>query len=143
MLIREDALDITPPGIHLPLDGADLAIRFRILEVRRKRLIERQIDFVAYCRAQAAALRQDGDRCQFDELRASILRVALSYERIATSTEHFVHRFRRPGAADGLDHPDHSVVSVVPVPLRHRPTPDAPQAAMRTGNASMPRMKLA
>jgi len=96
-------MDTPPRGNNLLLAG-DLAIRARMLEVRGERLIKRQIDFAAYCRTQSAAVRKVGDRCRFPELRATLLRLALSYERIAASTEHFVRRLTTPAAAGVLDH---------------------------------------
>jgi hypothetical protein len=72
-----------------------------MLEVRRERLIRRQIEFAAYCRTQAARVRQDGERCRFRELSAAILRVALSYERMAAAADQLVRRY--PSLAGSLE----------------------------------------
>jgi hypothetical protein len=85
-------MDTIPPGNRLPLAG-DLVIRTRVLELRCKRLIRRQIDFAAFCRAQAAALTRDAAECRFPDLRAILFRIALHYDRIAASAEQLVGRF--------------------------------------------------
>jgi hypothetical protein len=57
MALWEDEMDITPPRQFLPLAG-DLAIQARVLEVQCQRLIQRQIEFAAYCRKQAVDAKQ-------------------------------------------------------------------------------------
>jgi hypothetical protein len=105
-------MEAAPPGHFSPLAG-DLAIRARILEIRQKRLIERQLEFAAYCRAQAAAVRQDGAKSRFPELRAAMLHVVQSYERMAARSEELVCRFGLPSG----------------VPDPRPPEPDAAEAA--------------
>jgi hypothetical protein len=79
----------------LPALPDDLALRARVLAIRADLLIRQQGDFVVHCRTQAAALRQSGERCGFAELRATIFRLASSYEQLAASTEQFVRRFAK------------------------------------------------
>jgi hypothetical protein len=94
-------LDINFAGNFLPIAG-DLSIRARMLKVRADRLLRRQLDFAAYCRAQAATARQHSERSRFPELAGSMLRVALSYERIAEATEELVRRFAKSAADPGV-----------------------------------------
>ena len=91
-IVLGDELDINSAQNFAPIAG-DIFVRVRLLKARADRLLRRQIDFAAYCRAQAAAARRSCERSRFPELHRSMLRVALSYERMAKSSEELVSRF--------------------------------------------------
>jgi hypothetical protein len=64
----------------------------RHLETQIERLMARQISYARYCRTRAAAVRESAEKITFPELQATLLRLALSYERIADSVELCIRR---------------------------------------------------
>jgi hypothetical protein len=57
------------------------------IEAQIDQLMARQIGYARYCRTRAAAVRGSAEQIKFPELRATMLTLALSYERIARSVE--------------------------------------------------------
>ena len=98
-------MDSISTAVFPALTG-DLAFRARVLEIRHRRLIQRQISFAVYCRRQAVAARQDAERSGFPELRAAMLRIAESYERMAATTDQFVRRFTPAAGRPDRQFPD-------------------------------------
>ena len=57
------------------------------IEAQIDQLMARQIGYARYCRTRAAAVRESAEQIKFPELRATMLKLALTYERIARSVE--------------------------------------------------------
>jgi hypothetical protein len=68
------------------------AARARHIDAQIDRLLARQISYARYCRTRAAAVRESAEGIQFPEIRATMLTLALSYERIADSVEQCIRR---------------------------------------------------
>jgi len=66
--------------------------RARHIEAQIDQLLARQIGYARYCRTRATDVRESAERIQFPELRATMLRLALSYEQIADSVEQCIRR---------------------------------------------------
>jgi hypothetical protein len=66
--------------------------RARHIDAQIDRLLARQISYARYCRTRAVAVRESAEGVQFSEIRATILRLALSYEQIADSVEQCIRR---------------------------------------------------
>jgi hypothetical protein len=62
------------------------------IEAQIDQLMARQIGYARYCRTRAAAVRGSAEQIKFPELRATMLTLALSYERIARSVEQCIRR---------------------------------------------------
>ena len=64
----------------------------RHLETQIEQLMARQISYARYCRTRAAAVRESAEKITFPELQATLLRLALSHERIGDSVELCIRR---------------------------------------------------
>jgi len=64
------------------------------IEAQIDQLMARQIGYARHCRTRAAAVRESAEQITFPELRATMLTIALSYERIARSVEQCIRRLR-------------------------------------------------
>jgi len=72
----------------------DSAAQAHRIEAQIDQLMACQISYTRYCRTRAAAVRANAERIQFPEIRATMLTLALSYERIARSVEQCIRRLR-------------------------------------------------
>ena len=66
--------------------------RARHLEAQIDQLMARQISYAHYCRTRATAIRERAEQIKFPEFWTTMLRLALSYERIADSVELCIRR---------------------------------------------------
>ena len=66
--------------------------RARHMDALIDQLMARQMSYARHCRTRAAAVRENAERIQFPEIRATMLTLALSYEQIADTLEQCIQR---------------------------------------------------
>jgi len=66
--------------------------RARHIDALIDQLMARQMTYARHSRTRAAAVRANGERIQFPEIRATMLTLALSYEQIADTLEQCIQR---------------------------------------------------